>query len=63
MSDDEELVYVKRPRTIHYGSLEESERNRQNALDSADPGDSRMDTGQSATHTSASDTFNLDEEV
>ncbi|EAT38069.1 AAEL010013-PA [Aedes aegypti] len=29
MSDDEELVYVKRPKTIHYGSLEDTERSRQ----------------------------------
>lgn len=29
MSDDEDVPYVKRPRTIHYGSLEENERERQ----------------------------------
>lgn len=28
MSDDEEVQYVKKPRNIHYGSLEESEKAR-----------------------------------
>lgn len=28
MSDDEEVQYVKKVKTIHYGSLEESERAR-----------------------------------
>ncbi|XP_034659018.1 U4/U6 small nuclear ribonucleoprotein Prp4 [Drosophila subobscura] len=31
MSDDDDIQYIKRPRTIHYGSLEETERKRQNA--------------------------------
>ncbi|XP_001605877.1 U4/U6 small nuclear ribonucleoprotein Prp4 [Nasonia vitripennis] len=31
MSDDEEVQYTRRPRTVHYGSLEESERNRINS--------------------------------
>lgn len=26
MSDDEEIVYVKKQKTIHYGSLEDQER-------------------------------------
>lgn len=26
MSDDEEITYVKKPKTIHYGSLEDQER-------------------------------------
>lgn len=26
MSDDEEVIYVKKPKTIHYGSLEDQER-------------------------------------
>lgn len=29
MSDDEELTYVKKQKTIHYGSLEDAERIRQ----------------------------------
>lgn len=29
MSDDEDVSYVKKPNTIHYGSLEESERLKQ----------------------------------
>lgn len=33
MSDDEEITYVKKPNTIHYGSLEESERIKQQQLD------------------------------
>lgn len=28
MSDDEDVVYVKRQNTVHYGSLEEQERKR-----------------------------------
>lgn len=59
MSDDEELVYVKRPRTIHYGSLEESERS---ALADANGGDYRMETS-SGPATNPSEYFNLDEEV
>lgn len=31
MSDDEDLVYVKKLKTVHYGSLEETERNRLSA--------------------------------
>lgn len=62
MSDDEELVYVKRPRTIHYGSLEESERQRQSALEDADGGDYRMETSNGPP-TNPSEYFNLDEEV
>lgn len=61
MSDDEELVYVKRARTIHYGSLEESERQRQNALDSAE---AAMDTGvPSGGPASTIDYSTLDDEV
>lgn len=59
MSDDEELVYVKRPRTIHYGSLEEQERQRQSDNDS---GDFRNDTGAGPLD-NATDYFNIDEEV
>lgn len=33
MSDDEELIYVKKANTIHYGSLEESERLKQQTLE------------------------------
>lgn len=33
MSDDDEISYIKRTKTIHYGSLEETERNRQTALE------------------------------
>lgn len=33
MSDDEEITYVKKANTIHYGSLEEAERIKQQQLD------------------------------
>lgn len=33
MSDDEEIIYKKPTNTIHYGSLEETERLRQNLED------------------------------
>lgn len=33
MSDDEDITYVKKTQNIHYGSLEESERLKQQALD------------------------------
>lgn len=33
MSDDEDITYVKKTNTIHYGSLEESERLKQQALE------------------------------
>lgn len=32
MSDDDDIQYIKRQRTLHYGSLEETERKRQTAL-------------------------------
>lgn len=35
MSDDEDLVYVKKQKTVHYGSLEEAERVRLTALQAA----------------------------
>lgn len=62
MSDDDEMVYVKRARTIHYGSLEESEKQRQAALDDAGGNDYRSDI-PSGGPTSSADYFNLDEEV
>lgn len=36
MSDDDEISYVKKSNTIHYGSLEESERAKQAALEEID---------------------------
>lgn len=35
MSDDEEVLYVKKQRTINYGSLEESEKARLAAVEAA----------------------------
>ncbi|XP_055586959.1 U4/U6 small nuclear ribonucleoprotein Prp4-like [Uranotaenia lowii] len=72
MSDDEELVYVKRPKTIHYGSLEDSERSRQQkesasggtdsygASSSGTGAGSSSDLGQIFT---SSDYFDLEAEV
>lgn len=36
MSDDEEITYVNKPRTIHYGSLEDGEKTRLAALETAE---------------------------
>lgn len=36
MSDDEEITFVKKPKTIHYGSLEEQERMRLASLSAAE---------------------------
>ena len=63
MSDDEELVYVKKQKTIHYGSLEDSERSRLLKSDNSDLASllsSDKDTGQ--IHTS-SEYFDLEQEV
>lgn len=47
MSDDEDLVYVKRQKTIHYGSLEEVERQRQQVLENIESEDDELDTKKS----------------
>lgn len=39
MSDDEELIYIKKQKTIHYGSLEEQERQRQASAPLVPPGE------------------------
>lgn len=44
MSDDEDLVYVKKQKTVHYGSLEETERARLAAA-SAESSDDEKDNG------------------
>lgn len=36
MSDDEEITYVKKPKTIYYGSLEDQERIRISSLAQTD---------------------------
>jgi len=52
MSDDEDVLYVKKQKTIHYGSLEEQERARLSsaALKSGDSDEegSSSNTGQQA---------------
>ncbi|CAB0038420.1 unnamed protein product [Trichogramma brassicae] len=47
MSDDEDIHYVKKQKTVHYGSLEESERARIAALDESNSDDDSRD-GQEA---------------
>ncbi|XP_068141954.1 U4/U6 small nuclear ribonucleoprotein Prp4 [Drosophila tropicalis] len=49
MSDDDDIQYVKRQRTLHYGSLEEAERKRQAAGSAASP----TTGGAAATATTA----------
>lgn len=39
MSDDEDVTYVKKTQNIHYGSLEESERLKQQALEEIESDD------------------------
>ena len=51
MSDDEE-IYVKKPRTIHYGSLEETERARNAITVAADGSDDEKD-GSTANENSS----------
>lgn len=46
MSDDEDLIYVKKHRSIHYGSLEEQERARLAAVAAAGD-DSNGESGPS----------------
>jgi U4/U6 small nuclear ribonucleoprotein PRP4 len=53
MSDDEDVLYVKKQKTIHYGSLEEQERARLSSAvvksgDSDEEGGSSSNTGQQA---------------
>ena len=53
MSDDEDILYVKKQKTIHYGSLEEQERARLSSAalksgESDDEGGSSTNTGQQA---------------
>lgn len=47
MSDDEEITYVKKQKTIHYGSLEDTERIRQ-IVDGPDS-DEEVETKKKAT--------------
>lgn len=51
MSDDEEALYVKKPRTIHYGSLEDSEKARLAAIEAG--GDSSNDAEESLASSQA----------
>lgn len=48
MSDDEDLVYVKKQKTVHYGSLEEAERARLSAA-AAESSDEEKDHNGSPT--------------
>lgn len=62
MSDDEDLIYVKKQKTIHYGSLEDTERARLAALatkaepkeeDSESSDDSKSDEDEKPAPTKA----------
>ncbi|XP_046433071.1 U4/U6 small nuclear ribonucleoprotein Prp4 [Neodiprion virginianus] len=50
MSDDEDLVYVKKQKTVHYGSLEEAERARLTAT-TAESSDEERDHNRSPSDT------------
>jgi hypothetical protein len=43
MSDDEDIIYVKKQNTIHYGSIEEQERLRLQSMHLAPPGEESLD--------------------
>lgn len=43
MSDDDDLIYVKKQNNIHYGSIEEQERQRLQSAQLVPPGEERMD--------------------
>jgi len=45
MSDDEEVPYTRRTRTIHYGSLEEQERQRPPEDESSTPAGNNASEG------------------
>ncbi|XP_054289834.1 U4/U6 small nuclear ribonucleoprotein Prp4-like [Macrosteles quadrilineatus] len=43
MSDDEDIIYVKKQNTIHYGSIEEQERHRLQSMPLVPPGEESME--------------------
>lgn len=52
MSDDDEVVYHKKPRTIHYGSLEDSEKARLAAIEAGgDSNDAEENSAQAPAST------------
>lgn len=53
MSDDEDMVYVKKQKTVHYGSLEEAERARLAAVAAETTEDEKDANTTDATNTSA----------
>lgn len=58
MSDEEDnIIYVKKQKTIHYGSLEDSERARQTKASEAE------EFSSSAQIHISSDYFDIDQEV
>lgn len=59
MSDSEQSVYAKRTKTIHYGSLEESDRWHVDRKDNDADGSGRTDYSQLTT----ADYMALDEDV
>lgn len=59
MSDEEEVVYVKRQKTIHYGSLEETMENRLKQMRS------EIESSAPATQSNSQvpEYFDIDEEM
>lgn len=57
MSDDDEVLYVKKPRTIHYGSLEDSEKARLAALEAG--GESSNDGEESSAPSQANSQIHI----
>jgi U4/U6 small nuclear ribonucleoprotein PRP4 len=57
MSDEEDIVYVKKQKTIHYGSLETSEREK---LSKEEAPEVKTDSGQINT---SSDYYDIEQEM
>lgn len=65
MSDDDELTYVKKQKTIHYGSLEDAERIRQivDGPDSDEEVETKKKVTESAQIHISSEYFALENEM
>jgi U4/U6 small nuclear ribonucleoprotein PRP4 len=58
MSDDEDILYIKKQKTVHYGSLEEQERARLSAV-AVKSGDSDEEGSSSNTVQQISEAGNV----
>lgn len=65
MSDDEEIPYVKKQKTIHYGSLEDAERIRQivDGPDSDEEVEAKKKASESAQVHISAEYFALENEM